>query len=999
MSAELEEELVMVDRHAPDSPIREREPEADGQDSEASSDDDDEEEVSVGNKFKDIVRRLKEGKLDLRDPGKLQAFVLENASYLGQKTLGNGDHNTLLHLLVDDAKDKVFDIYQPLVKLLIDSYSQILSEKDSNEKTALYIAIYKKRSKLVRYICKNYKDIASILAIPCYRSENCLHVAIRRNVAPELACALIKYANETTLQAKEDKGNTPLHLAVAYDRCTDKQLEIVEALIAQCDKAMDERTNSDPPLSPYQYHEYTRIESRKAAEKEARQAAAEKEKATFQEKNEEGSTDGQTAPGKDKKFAPQTVDPKAGKSGVGSKGAAASMDAFKPGPLRRIATGMESPFVAKNTGATGHGDQLRLGTGLPMGFAGSNPGTPIAAKTDKLKKKKREPKEEPKVTEESAAVIRNYLKLYCMRTRNHDDVVDFLYGRNQENQIYFDLYDSPSKTISEDRIEEGLDHLKFEDILQYVALPSLHLEKKPATTKLRKTSRSDGKGRSDMVFLFNFLRHKKVQRIIRVIVDDMVEPAHSDEAIEAALAGFKVEIWDWRKLDLCTETILAAAFDAEEVCLYWSGNNAVLRGWSEAGGLPLLRKLKKVHLHVEQGLESSRRTENNIEDFRIRLAKLRSDVEIDVVKEQQPEKQIPTGGLIDTAHEQSEHRHRWLTCMDEFADFIQNVDTPRDLPVEPITIALIDDGVDINEQSLHAKIIGGRSFCQRDTHQNLSKPYYVTSGGHGTVMASLICRVFPKAQLYVVKLDEHISENMKRQITAKSAAKAVRAAVDKKVHIISMSWTIERTATNATDIIDLEAAIEAAARAGILMFCAANDQGVAADRSFPAACGGTKHLFKIGAAEASGTVWKWVGDPADVDFIFPGHNVIKDRPNNAPLEKCKTLTGSSVATAFAAGLAALVLYCVQLGALNTQELKDRQGNAVTMEDFKAIKGHERMKEAFTAIGTSQASGNKYIEVWDVFGPAAKKADKVGRGGRLEVVAEVARRLKTRKTLE
>lgn len=103
-----------------------------------------------------------------------------------------------------------------------------------------------------------------------------------------------------------------------------------------------------------------------------------------------------------------------------------------------------------------------------------------------------------------------------------------------------------------------------------------------------------------MVFLFNFLRHKKVQRIIRVIVDDMVEPAHSDEAIEAALAGFKVEIWDWRKLDLCTETILAATFDAEEVCLYWSGNNAVLRGWSEAGGLPLLRKLKKVHLHVEQ---------------------------------------------------------------------------------------------------------------------------------------------------------------------------------------------------------------------------------------------------------------------------------------------------------------------------------------------------------------------------------------------------------------
>jgi hypothetical protein len=108
--------------------------------------------------------------------------------------------------------------------------------------------------------------------------------------------------------------------------------------------------------------------------------------------------------------------------------------------------------------------------------------------------------------------------------------------------------------------------------------------------------------------------------------------------------------------------------------------------------------------------------------------------------------------------------------MDDFADFIQNVEPPLPLR-EPVTIALIDDGVDINEQSLQAKIIGGRSFCQRNKFQNLSMPYYVTSGGHGTVMASLICRVCPKAQLYVVKLDEHIGENSKRQITAKSAEK------------------------------------------------------------------------------------------------------------------------------------------------------------------------------------------------------------------------------------
>lgn len=103
-----------------------------------------------------------------------------------------------------------------------------------------------------------------------------------------------------------------------------------------------------------------------------------------------------------------------------------------------------------------------------------------------------------------------------------------------------------------------------------------------------------------MVFLFEFLRSKGVKRVIRVIVDDKEQPAHSDEAIERALGGLDVEIWDWRKYDLCTETVVTAAPHTREVSLYWSGNNAVLRGWSEPGGLALLKDLEKVCLHVEE---------------------------------------------------------------------------------------------------------------------------------------------------------------------------------------------------------------------------------------------------------------------------------------------------------------------------------------------------------------------------------------------------------------
>lgn len=111
----------------------------------------------------------------------------------------------------------------------------------------------------------------------------------------------------------------------------------------------------------------------------------------------------------------------------------------------------------------------------------------------------------------------------------------------------------------------------------------------------------DGKGRTDMKPLFTWLRDiKKVKTVLRVIVDDLQEPAHSDEAIESCLAGFGVEIWDWKKRDLSPEVIQAVAPNARVVHLYWGGNNAVLRAWSESEGLKKLLKLETVHLHVQQ---------------------------------------------------------------------------------------------------------------------------------------------------------------------------------------------------------------------------------------------------------------------------------------------------------------------------------------------------------------------------------------------------------------
>ena len=167
-------------------------------------------------------------------------------------------------------------------------------------------------------------------------------------------------------------------------------------------------------------------------------------------------------------------------------------------------------------------------------------------------------------------------------------------------EIRFDLYNQSSLMITEEQIEQGFGPLEFERVLQYVAFPRLQIEKRPARSQRGKRVKFDGSGRDDMTILFDFLRKKNVERIIHVIVADKDEIAHSDAAIEMALGGFKVEIWEWQKFDLCTETIANAAPDVAEIHLYWSGNNAILWGWSDAEILRRMKALKKVYLHTTQ---------------------------------------------------------------------------------------------------------------------------------------------------------------------------------------------------------------------------------------------------------------------------------------------------------------------------------------------------------------------------------------------------------------
>ncbi|KAI1359384.1 hypothetical protein F5Y08DRAFT_332379 [Xylaria arbuscula] len=899
-------------------------------------------------------KEIKVGHYDLNEPTQLSNFLKAHEGYLSKKC--TKDEN-LMHLIADQDKDKMPapDTMAPLIAALVQLEANLLAQRDDNGKTPLFCAVANKNRRLVKVMCKAHPDINSILRIPKsatnVRSTNCVHQAISKKSAPKddiLIKYLIERADADTLLALNEDGLTPLHLAVEYKRCDEGQTKIVETLVGRCDKALD-KTYKHPKkglLSPYLYLKYTyeqAIQSDKTIVEGKTTKSKEEASKNFHggkedSRNKRGEVlkeEQKSGPmtGKVQIFEQQRITQRASEAPAGKFPSHLSMSDRSRGPLA-VATSIEN--------------SNKVSPKSPADKEKEGKSSSSKSKSSKLK---------PSRT--SVEEIKKFLRLYCLRNRLHDDAVEFLYGVQQDKQIYFDLIGIAPK-ITRDWITNGINYLIFEDILQYVAIPWVEIEKEVVEPKKgQRRTEISGTSRTDMKLLFDWLRDVKgVKRILKVIVEDLQHPAHSDEVIESCLSGMCIETWDWKKLDLSPEVLHRVAPDVQVVNLYWGGNNAILRAWSEPEGLKKLEKLRTVHLYTQQGLETRLRTNQNVKEFKARM----TPIEVRVTERKGGKTDSSSNGIatIPDPYE----RHRWVACMEEYAYFLQTAEhewlewrvqsgdkrEQSQVLQKPITVALIDDGVDVNDQH----------------EQNLNQPYYISGGGHGTAMAGLICKVCPTVKLFILRLDEYSIEPGKRNITAKSAAKAVRDAIEKKVDIISMSWTIEKTDSNGNDIKELEDAITAAARENILMFCAATDQGAYKDRTYPAATS-TKKIFKIGAAEASGAALKWLGDQTLVDFVFPGHQVVMEQHGDPRVKKYTPLTGSSVATALASGLAAVILYTIQLAEVS-QERSGLRGA------YQSLKNHDRMKEAFSQIGTTKESENKYIMVWNRFADVVKQAE-------------------------
>jgi hypothetical protein len=207
--------------------------------------------------------------------------------------------------------------------------------------------------------------------------------------------------------------------------------------------------------------------------------------------------------------------------------------------------------------------------------------------------------------------------------------------------------------------------------------------------------------------------------------------------------------------------------------------------------------------------------------------------------------------------------------------------------------------------------------------------------------------------------------------------------------MICISWAIKPPTGLNQERLD-DAINKAINNHGILCFCALNDQGESVDFTYPHAS--NKAIFKIAAAKSADSILDTDYNECVPDFFFPDNTAVKECGDDVDSEAFNMFdahSSSSIANALAIGLAAIMIECVRLGIIYTNENKQLNPRlAIRKEDLLKIRDPYQMRRALSRIGSNWKTGNKYIEVWYIFTAVAMNLQQ-REGSRILQLHEIA----------
>jgi major intracellular serine protease len=215
-----------------------------------------------------------------------------------------------------------------------------------------------------------------------------------------------------------------------------------------------------------------------------------------------------------------------------------------------------------------------------------------------------------------------------------------------------------------------------------------------------------------------------------------------------------------------------------------------------------------------------------------------------------------------------------------------------------ITIAILDTGCDVEHPDLKERIIGGRNFTKDDGGKPDVFKDYNGHGTHvaGTIAASLnqkgVVGVAPEANLLILKVLGRNGSGRYEWII-----QGISYAIEQKVDIISMSLG------GPQDVKELHQAIKAAVQNGILVVCAAGNEGDGEHRTDEYAYPGSyNEVISVGAVNLERRSSPFTNSNNQIDVVAPGEQILSTYLNGTYAK----LSGTSMATPHVAGALALI---------------------------------------------------------------------------------------------
>ncbi|KAL9105841.1 MAG: hypothetical protein Q9227_009049 [Pyrenula ochraceoflavens] len=326
--------------------------------------------------------------------------------------------------------------------------------------------------------------------------------------------------------------------------------------------------------------------------------------------------------------------------------------------------------------------------------------------------------------------------------------------------------------------------------------------------------------------------------------------------------------------------------------------------------------------------------------------------------------------FFDASHQTGAEQENLLSerWMDNLLSSIYHYVDPNFDLAEPVRIAILDSGLDpenpflIEDQQLaNPRIKEARSFVHGTGPHDIQDEI-----GHGTHALGLVLKVAPCAEIYVARIARRETLDPNTYDDIAKARASLYQINQWKVDIISMSFGIR-------DYHELmSTAISNALNKRTLLFAAASNDGANLGRAFPAQY---PSVFCIHSTDGNGNPSNFnpTASETDVNFSLLGEHVSSHWPAgmNGHDQTVNVMSGTSVATPIAAGLAASVLSFVR-----------QQDQHIAVESERLglwLKRDNSMDAVFKSmVRRRRGVGYDYITPHVLFDSGSTKEDVYGR---------------------